>query len=122
MNFDLISTAFAQGTSKPATGGGAPMWPMFILIFVVFYFFLIRPQHKKQKDTQNMLNALAKGDRVVTIGGIFGTIMNIKKKDEKDSGDDVVVLKVSDTTKLEMLRSSIARVIAKEGEPEKTHG
>jgi preprotein translocase subunit YajC len=121
MNFDLISTAYAQGSGQPF-GGGAPMWPMFLLIFVVFYFFLIRPQHKKQKDMQAMLNSLAKGDRVVTIGGILGTIVNIKKKDEKNSGDDTVVLKVSDTTKLEMLRSSIARVIAKESEPEKSHG
>jgi preprotein translocase subunit YajC len=121
MNFDLISTAYAQGSGQPS-GGGAPIWPMFLLIFVVFYFFLIRPQHKKQKDTQIMLDSLAKGDRVVTIGGIFGTIINVKKKSEKNSGDDIVVLKVSDTTKLEMLRSSIARVLLKGGEPEKTDG
>ena len=97
------------------------MWPMFLLIFVVFYFFLIRPQHKKQKDTQSMLDSLAKGDRVVTIGGILGTIVNIKKKDEKGSGDDIVVLKVSDTTKLELLRTSIARVLEKEGGAEKSN-
>jgi preprotein translocase subunit YajC len=118
MNFHLVSEAYAQGGSQPG-GSIAPMWPMFLLIFAVFYFFLIRPQQKKQKDLQNMLTALAKGDRVVTIGGIFGTIVNIKKKDEKNAGDDIVVLKVSDTTKLEMLRSSIARVIEKENEPEK---
>lgn len=117
MNFDLISTVYAQGKEQPS-GGGAPIWPMFLLIFVVFYFFLIRPQHKKQKDTQIMLDSLAKGDRVVTIGGIFGTIINVKKKGEKNSGDDIVVLKVSDTTKLEMLRSSVARVLLKGGEPE----
>ena len=121
MNFDLVSTAFAQGNQPQPSGGGAPMWPMFLLIFVVFYFFLIRPQHKKQKDTQSMLDSLAKGDRVVTIGGILGTIVNIKKKDEKGSGDDIVVLKVSDTTKLELLRTSIARVLEKEGGAEKSN-
>ncbi len=121
MNFELVSTAFAQTGGAPAKGG-APMWPMFLLIFVVFYFFLIRPQHKKQKETQNMMDSLAKGDRVITIGGIHGTIANIKKKGEQNSGDDIVVLKVSDTTKLEMLRSAIARVVEKESEPEKSNG
>jgi len=119
MNFDLISTAYAQG-SKPASGG-APMWPMFLLILVVFYFFLIRPQQKKQKEVQNMLDSLSKGDRVVTIGGIHGSIVNIKKTGEKDSGDDIIVLKVSDTTKLEMLRSSIARVVDKNDAADKNN-
>ncbi|MHB9029562.1 MAG: preprotein translocase subunit YajC [Candidatus Latescibacterota bacterium] len=118
MNFDLISTAFAQG-SEPAQKAPAPMWPMFLLIFVVFYFFLIRPQQKKQKDTQNMLNSLARGDRVITIGGIHGTIVSIKKQGEKETGDDIVVLRVSESTKLDMLRSSIARVISREGEATK---
>lgn len=113
MNFDFISTALAQGTT-PAAKSPAPMWPMFIAIFVIFYFFLIRPQQKKSKDARNMMDSLAKGDRVVTIGGIHGAIVSIKKKNEKDSGDDIVILKVSENTKLEMLRSAIARVIAKE--------
>lgn len=114
MNFDFISTAFAQGTQGAAPAkSAAPMWPMFLAIFVIFYFFLIRPQQKKSKDAQNMMDSLAKGDRVITIGGIHGSIVNIKKKGEKNSGDDIVVLKVSDTTKLEMLRSAIARVIEK---------
>ncbi len=116
MNFELVSTAFAQGTE---TAPRAPMWPMFLAIFVVFYFFLIRPQQKRQKETQSMLNTLTKGDRVVTIGGIHGTIVAIKKQGEKPVGDDIVILKVSDSTRLEMLRSSIARVISREGEPSK---
>lgn len=113
MNFDLITTAFAQG-SQPAARGSAPMWPMFLAIFVIFYFFLIRPQQKKQKDTQSLLDSLAKGDRVITIGGIHGTIASIRKKGEKNSGDDIVILRVSESTKLEMIRSSIARVVSKE--------
>lgn len=117
MNFDLVSTAYAQ--TQPARGTTAPMWPMFIAIFVIFYFFLIRPQHKRQKEAQNMLNSLAKGDRVVTIGGIHGTIVSIKPAGEKPDGDDIIILKVSESTKLEMLRSSIARVLSKEGESQK---
>ena len=118
MNFELISTAFAQGTQK-APRGNAPIWPMLLALFAVFYFFIIRPQHKKQKDSQEMLNSIAKGDRIVTIGGICGTIVNIKEKKDSQKGDDIVVLKVADNTKLEMIRSSIARVIPKNAVDEK---
>jgi preprotein translocase subunit YajC len=114
MNFELISTAYAQ--TKDAPRAGAPMWPMFLALFAIFYFFIIRPQQKKQKDSKMMLNTLAKGDRVITIGGIYGTILNIKEKKEGKTDDDIIVLKVSDTTKLEMIRSSIARVLPKETE------
>ena len=71
-----------------------------ILMFVVFYFLLIRPQQKKQKEVAEMIKNLKKGDRVVTNGGLIGTIMAIH--------DDYVVLKVGDQdTKLEVLRSAI---------------
>ena len=116
MDFELISTAFAQG-SKPAKGP-APIWPMLLALFAVFYFFMIRPQQKKQKESQNMLNKLAKGDRIVTIGGICGTIVNIKEKKDDKKSDDVVVVKTSDATKLDMIRSSIARVVSKQDETE----
>lgn len=112
MNLELISTAFAQGT-QTAPRGNAPIWPMLLALFAVFYFFIIRPQHKKQKNSQEMLNSLAKGDRIVTIGGICGTIVNIKEKKDSQKGDDIVVIRVADNTKLEMIRSSIARVIPK---------
>jgi len=112
MDFELISTAYAQ--TEQTTKGGAPMWPMLIAIFAVFYFFVIRPQKKKQQDTQSMLKAVTKGDRVITIGGIFGTVVNIKKKKDTISDDDIIVLKVSDNTKIEMIRSSIAKVVQKE--------
>ena len=71
-----------------------------ILMFVVFYFLLIRPQQKRQKEHANMVKNLAKGDRVVTTGGLIGTIHTLQ--------DDYVVLKVGDQdTKLEVLRSAI---------------
>ena len=114
MDFNLVSTAFAQ--TEPAKKGAAPIWPMLLAIFAVFYFFMIRPQQKKQKESQNMLGSLAKGDKVVTIGGITGTIVNIKAKKDEKEGEDTVVLKVSDTTKIEFIRSSIARIVSKHGE------
>jgi preprotein translocase subunit YajC len=118
MNLDLVSTAFAQ-SSTPAKGP-APIWPMLIALVAVFYFFMIRPQQKKQKESQQMLAGLAKGDKVVTIGGICGTIAGIKEKKDEKKDEDIVVLKVSDTTKIEMLRSSIARVLSKHGDSEGT--
>jgi len=92
------------------------MWPMLLALFAVFYFFIIRPQRKKQTDTQKMLRSVQKGDRVITIGGICGTVVNIKEKKDAQSDEDIVVLKVSDTTKIDMVRSSIAKVLTREGE------
>ena len=114
MDFEFISTAFAQ--SGAAKKGAAPIWPMLLALFAVLYFFMIRPQQKKQKESQNMLNQLVKGDRVVTIGGICGTIVNVKEKRDAKESDDIVVLKISDNTKIEMIRSSIAKVLSKQDE------
>jgi preprotein translocase subunit YajC len=84
------------------TGGFITMlWP-FALMFAVFYFLLIRPQQKKAKTRNMMLGALKKGDRIVTIGGLHGTIMEIT--------DDIVVLRVNDATKLTFDRSAINSV------------
>ena len=75
----------------------APM----ILIFFIFYFFIIRPQQKRSKDLAKMVEALKKGDKVVTAGGILGVITSIQ--------NDYVVIKTgdSDTTKMEVLKSAI---------------
>ena len=119
MNLDFAATAFAQ-TQEEVPRGTAPMWPMLLVVFAIFYFFILRPQQKKQKDSRDMVNTIAKGDRVVTIGGICGTIVNIKEKKDAKSDDDVIVLKVSDSSKIEMIRSSIARVLQKSGEPDES--
>jgi preprotein translocase subunit YajC len=74
----------------------------FVLMFVIFYLFLIRPQQKKAKARNLMLSNLGKNDKVVTVGGLHGTIESIS--------DDVVVLKVNDATKLTFDRSSINNV------------
>ncbi|MDD5085714.1 MAG: preprotein translocase subunit YajC [Candidatus Omnitrophica bacterium] len=75
----------------------------FILMFVIFYFLLIRPQQKKQKDHQKMVSELKKGDQVVTSGGVLGTIAAVK--------DDTVVLKMEDgESKMEILKSAVAYI------------
>nr|WP_248930953.1 preprotein translocase subunit YajC [Paenibacillus hamazuiensis] len=73
-----------------------------VLMFVVLYFLLIRPQQKRQKTRSMMLNSLKKGDKVVTIGGLHGTILEIT--------DDIVVLRVNDVTKLTFDRSAVNSV------------
>lgn len=75
----------------------------FILIIAIFYFFIIRPQNKKQKETEKMINALKKGDKVVTIGGIHGTVSSTKEKS--------VVVKVDSNTQIEFSRSAISAVV-----------
>jgi len=82
----------------------------FILMFAVFYFLLIRPQQKKQKARNQMLNKLSKGDKIVTIGGLHGSIQEIT--------DDTVVVKVNDATKLTFDRSAINTVVS--SSPDKT--
>lgn len=69
------------------------------VMFVVFYLFLIRPQQKRQKEMQGMLNALDKGDRVVTSGGVLGTIVSLN--------DQVITLEVADKVRIKVMRSHI---------------
>ncbi|MFN0050904.1 MAG: preprotein translocase subunit YajC [Planctomycetales bacterium] len=84
----------------------------FILIIIVFYFLLIRPQRREQATRESMLAALKKNDKVVTIGGIIGTIANISADGQE------VTLKVEDNTRLRVVRSSVQRVLAVSGESE----
>ena len=101
----LISSAYAQ------TGGGiggldyVQFLPI-VLIFVVFYFLLIRPQQKKMKTHKDMLGALRRGDRVVTGGGIVGTITKVV-------GDNEVAVEIAVGVRVRVLRSTITEVLAK---------
>lgn len=72
----LLQAAGAQG----AASGQWTMWVMLLLIFVVMWFFMIRPQRKQQKELQKFRDGLQKGDKVVTVGGIFGTVVEIRDK------------------------------------------
>ena len=76
-------------------GGGWQMWIMLALIFVVMWFFMIRPQRKQQKELQNFRDSLKKGDKVVTIGGIYGTVCEIKESSVLIEVDNNVKIRVS---------------------------
>ncbi|MFH1687405.1 MAG: preprotein translocase subunit YajC [bacterium] len=89
------------------SGGGVFTLVWFGLIFVLMYLLLIRPQQKKQKEHKKLLSELAKGDKVVTSGGMFGTIFAI------DEDRNLVVLKVGGDVKMEFLKSSIAGKVEK---------
>ena len=73
----LQAATAADGAAQQ--GGGWSFWVMMILIFVVFYFFMIRPQQKKQKELQQQRDALKKGDKVITAGGIYGNIKEVQE-------------------------------------------
>ncbi len=96
-----------EASGSGASGGGGTqlvtMLVTFGLIIVVFYFLVIRPQNKKKKDAAKMLEAMKKGDRVVTIGGMHGTIDAVR--------DNEVVLKVDDNVKIKFQKSAISSVV-----------
>jgi len=93
-----------QGADGAATANPLMTFLPFVAIIAIFYFLIIRPQNKKQKETQKMLSALKKGDKIVTIGGIHGTIQTVKEQ--------TVIVKVDEDTKLEFNRSAISTVAA----------
>ncbi|MBV8493821.1 MAG: preprotein translocase subunit YajC [Alphaproteobacteria bacterium] len=101
----LISPAYAQGTGLFDQSALVQFLPL-VLIFVVFYFLLIRPQQKKQKDHRTMLDAVRRGDRVVTGGGILGTVSKVVSNDE-------VEVDIASNVRVRVLRSTITSVLAK---------
>lgn len=101
----MLFTFLAQaqtGAPSSAGGGGIGFFIPMILIFVMMYFVMIRPQKKRQMEQQRLVNALKTGDKVVTNGGIHGLISNVK--------DSTVIVKVADNVKIEMEKSAITTV------------
>ena len=96
-----------------AQGGGLLAYLPFILILLIMYFLMIRPQAKRQKEKQKMLEELKKGDRIVTIGGIHGTIGGFKSKEKK-----ALILKIDNKTTITINRSAVAGLIGKVGDTE----
>ena len=111
----MESIAWAQATGGGGAGGQGPggllsLLP-FVMIVVIFYFLLIRPQQKKQKEQKALVDALKKGDKVVTSSGIWGTVANL--------GKEVITLQIADNTKIKIQRDNIARVRAEEEDKDK---
>jgi preprotein translocase subunit YajC len=108
--FMFISSAIAQTAPAAATGGDGIMGSLqgmlpLVLMFVVLYFVMIRPQMKRQKETKSMLDALAKGDEVATAGGIIGTITKM--------GDSIVTIEVASGVEMQIQRFAVAQVLPK---------
>lgn len=103
-----ILNAVAVGAAAPAAGGeagGMSFLLIIVVMFVAMYFMLIRPQQKRQKQHRAMVEALAKGDEVVTNGGIAGRIDQL--------GDSFVTVEIASDVKIKLQRTSIAQVLPK---------
>ena len=98
--------AMAGGQSSPGGSATFLSFMPIILIFVIIYFLMIRPQQRKQREHQHMLGQLKKGDRVMTSSGIYGMVVGLK--------DEVVILKIADNVKVEFSKQAVSRTIPKE--------
>ena len=102
----LISPAYAQAASSGGTGDLlATMLPM-VAIFAIFYFLMIRPQQKKMKEHKAMVDALRRGDQVVTQGGIVGKVSKVKEDGELE-------VEIADGVKVRVVKHTIVQVLSK---------
>lgn len=103
-----MASQVAEGTAEAGaqgTGGGISSIIMIVIFILIFYFLLLRPQKKKEKEAQKMLDSMEKGDKIVTIGGIRGTVVNVE--------ENTVLIKVDDNTKITFNKSAISSVLNK---------
>jgi preprotein translocase subunit YajC len=106
----FISSAFAQTAPAAAAGGGDMMSQLtgmlpLVLMFVVLYFVMIRPQMKRQKEHRAMIDALSKGDEVATAGGILGTVTRLS--------EGVLYIQIAQGVEVQIQRSAVAQVLPK---------
>ena len=94
------------------SNGGITQFLPLILIFIIFYFFLIRPQQKKAKEHKNMVNAIKRGDKIVTSGGIFATV-------ERVMDNDKVEVSISDNVNIELVKSTGIQTLVSNTEQKK---
>ncbi len=108
--FELLalSPPAPAGHDPNPTGQMVQMIMMFAVLGVMFYFLLIRPQQKQRKEQENLLNNLKAGDRILTSGGIYGVVANVK--------DKTVLVKIADNVKVEMTKTAITTVVQKSEE------
>ena len=100
---NMLTTVVLQATAagQQPQGGGWSVWVMLVLIIVVMWFFMIRPQRKQQKELQKFRDGLQKGDKVVTIGGIYGTVVEIKEK--------TLLIEVDNNVKIKVDKNSVVK-------------
>ena len=98
----------SDGTSGAAGGSMVTTLITFGVIILIFYFLIIRPQKKRDKEAKDMIAAIKKGDKIVTIGGIRGTVAVVK--------DSTVIIKVDDNTRIEFNKNAISAVLNKKEE------
>lgn len=98
---NLLNVLLMMPPKEGQEGGNSNFLIMMVLIFVVFYFFMIRPQVKKQKEMKQFRDSLKKGDKIVTTGGIYGKIAEIK--------DNVITIEIEDKVKMKVDKSAIIR-------------
>lgn len=111
----IIMQIWAMGSPQPGTqpqGMGLGAFVPMILIFAIFYFMLIRPQQRREKERRAMIANLKAGDRVVFAGGILGVITNVK--------DNILTIKVADNVKLDVTRWSVTQLLNKDETPAET--
>jgi len=102
----FVSPAFAQAAAPAGIGGGIESFLPLVLIFVVFYFLMIRPQQKRMKQHKEMLTQLRRGDRVVTSGGIIGTV-------NKVLSDTEVMVEIAEGVRVRVMRQTIQDIVSK---------
>jgi preprotein translocase subunit YajC len=102
----FVTPAFAQGAAAPGAGAAFAQFLPIILIFVIFYFLLIRPQQKKMKDHRAMIEALRRGDQIVTSGGIVGKVSKVQE-------DGMVEVEIAEGVKVKVVRHTITQVLNK---------
>lgn len=106
-----LLSAMAAPEASSAAGSTGSMMTTFVtfgLIIVIFYFLIIRPQKKRDRETKEMLAAIKKGDKVVSIGGIHGTVVAVK--------ETTIVVKVDDNTRIEFSRNAISSIVNRKAE------
>ena len=101
LTFTLLQASAPAGAGQPQGAGGGAFWIMIIAMFVIMWLFMIRPQRKQQKELEKFRNSLKRGDKVVTIGGIYGVVDEIKERQ--------VIIKVDGDTKLKVDKNSLVK-------------
>ncbi|MFH1278200.1 MAG: preprotein translocase subunit YajC [Candidatus Eisenbacteria bacterium] len=110
MNLLWLLAMGSSGGSESSRGSGLSMLVLFGGLFFIWWFLYLGPQMKRQKQKQQMMDALKKGDRIVTRGGLIGTVLGVKEKEK------IVVLRLGENVKIEVVRSAVEGILKDEPE------